>query len=98
MPRKNDFIESDEIDGGETRDRVNAHQKEDLGLSQGLEQDSDPRNPNRKTRPERIPLGYGEKLSFSEVERDNEKYVYRGFLDSPDRPGRIAEAEQEILS
>lgn len=66
---------------------------EDAMLANAGEVASEPRNPNAKARPKRIPMRQGMKLDVSGYKFDRENFYYRFFYDDPQRPGRVTNAE-----
>lgn len=54
--------------------------------------EGDPRNPNQKARPPRIPLRHGANLNYPEEKLDKDNFAYYWFLDMASKPGRIQSA------
>ena len=89
----NDITEDLTTGESEERERVNTDMKEDQAQNAGLSLDANPRDPNSQTRPPRVPLEYGNNVSFSDVQFDRKNYRYYAFYDDPERPGRIENAK-----
>jgi hypothetical protein len=69
---------------------VEVEEKAESVSSQGIQTDS--RNPNKDSRPPRVPMGQSMNLEFAGVKRDEANYKYYAFLDQKHKPGRVQKA------
>ena len=74
------------------RERSAADQTVDRAMSEGLS-GGNPRDPNKGSRPPRVPMGKGMNLNVGAYLLDKAKYHYRWVTEKPHRPGSLAAAK-----
>ena len=86
-----EFEDKEMFGQDDDRERVNADKTSEL--SQGLQMNTDDRDPNLETRPPRISMAHGFNIAFEDVEFDRVNFRYYAFIDRKDKPGRIESAK-----
>lgn len=75
-----------------TRGRKPTRKTPEQAAAQGLEMGNE-RDPNKSTRPPRVPMGAGKNLSIPAKYTADKNYRYYWFIDDPRKVGRIEQAE-----